>query len=269
MELPFFQVDAFTDRLFRGNPAAVCLLRSWPCDELLQAVARENNLSETAYVRTTEEGLAIRWFTPEVEVDLCGHATLAAAWCLFHRGETSGDVLSFDSRGGPLVVRRDGERLELDFPSRPPVVCYPPTVLYQALGRRPQDVLRAVDYLAVYHSAEEVAQLRPDMRLLQRLDTAGLMVTAPGDGEIDFVSRYFAPRQGIEEDPVTGSAQCTLTPYWANRLNKTELRARQISRRGGELRCRMHGDRVRIAGHAVLFAEGTIHLPDGDEREGA
>lgn len=259
MNVPLHQVDAFTSRVFGGNPAAVCPLPEWIPDATLQAIAAENNLSETAFLVGGEGRYAIRWFTPVNEVDLCGHATLAAAHVVFGADPSRAEV-TFSSRSGDLRVSRDGALYDLDFPARPARAVAAPPALREALGRAPGEVLAAErDYLAVFGSEDEVRALRPDMARLATLDRPGVIVTAAGDG-VDFVSRFFAPRYGIPEDPVTGSAHCTLVPYWAARLGKDELDARQVSERGGELRCRLRGDRVTIAGRAVTYLVGAIEV---------
>lgn len=259
MKITLYQIDAFASRVFAGNPAAVCPLESWPEDSLLQSIARENNLSETAFFVPEGAGYHLRWFTPAAEVDLCGHATLASAFVLFGQLGYSGERIHFRSRSGALSVRRDGELLEMDFPAQPPVPCAAPGDLEVGLGRTPAEVLCAEDYLAVYPSAADVLALEPDMFALKRLGLRGVVVTAPGE-DSDFVSRFFAPKLDIPEDPVTGSAHCMLTPYWSRRLGKRELFARQISQRGGELFCADRGERVSIAGRAVKFMEGTIEV---------
>jgi PhzF family phenazine biosynthesis protein len=278
MRIPIYQVDAFTSQRFHGNPAAVCPLEVWLEDEVLQAIAAENNLSETAFFVRQGKAFALRWFTPTTEVDLCGHATLASAFVLAHcLGETA-DPLVFDSRGGTLKVARQGERLVLDFPCLPPTAEAVPTGVGEALGGAPQEVLMSREsthhgnFLVVYGSAAEVAALAPEMAALEAFGQCGFIATAPGstgstgsseDG-VDFVSRYFAPAFGVPEDPVTGSTHCTLAPYWTDRLGRSpgdRLHARQISRRGGELTVRVQGDRVWIEGDAVLYFSG--HL-DGD-----
>ncbi|MBI5608475.1 MAG: PhzF family phenazine biosynthesis protein [Deltaproteobacteria bacterium] len=264
MSLPIFQVDAFADQVFHGNPAAVCPLPTWLPTATLQAIAAENNLSETAFVVATADGWAIRWFTPATEVDLCGHATLAAAHVLFAQDPTR-HTLVFASQSGPLTVARDGERIVLDFPSRPAVPCDAIEAVAAALGLRPLTLAVARDYLAVFASEDQVRQLQPDMARLAALPEFGLIATAPGR-DCDFVSRYFAPREGVPEDPVTGSAHCTLVPYWARRLGKTVLHARQVSARGGELFCEDRGERVRIAGRAVLYLTGSIAIADAGIR---
>lgn len=259
MELPLFQVDAFTDRLFSGNPAAICPLESWLPDATLQAIAAENNLSETAFFVRNNNRYHLRWFTPGCEVDLCGHATLASAYVLFHELNEPGGSLRFDTKSGELVVRRDADRLAMDFPARSPQPIEPDPRLVTALGGAPTEILAARDYLVRYSTADEVRQLAPDMELLKKIDRFAFIVTAPGV-DCDFVSRFFAPAKGVPEDPVTGSAHCTLIPYWAGQLKTNTLHARQIGRRGGELFCKLMGDRVEIAGHAKLFLRGRISL---------
>jgi predicted PhzF superfamily epimerase YddE/YHI9 len=259
MRLPIFQVDAFTDRLFRGNPAAVCPLERWLPDATLQAIAAENNLAETAFFVRDGGDYALRWFTPTVEVDLCGHATLAAAFVIFRSLEPAAAAVRFrTSKAGSLVVRRDGERLVLDFPARPAAPTAAPPGLVAALGAAPSELLCARDHLAVFDRATDVAALAPDFGALAKVDCWAVIVTAPGTDGVDFVSRFFAPAQGVPEDPVTGSAHCTLVPYWAQRLGKNRLEARQISPRGGALSCTHAGDRVSLAGYAVLYLEGQI-----------
>jgi predicted PhzF superfamily epimerase YddE/YHI9 len=277
MQAPYWQVDAFTDQLFAGNPAGVVLLEEWIPESTMGAVATENSLSETAFLVGMEGGegeddaaasgtrapsgrFEIRWFTPTAEVDLCGHATLAAAFVLFHEGLVPGTRVVFESRSGELPVLRDGDWLWMDFPSRPAVPCDPPVGLVEGLGREPEECRAADrDYLAVFGSSEEVRDLRPDPGVLESLDRPGVIATAPGL-EADFVSRFFAPALGVPEDPVTGSAHCTLAPYWAERLGRTELRGRQISRRGGEVACEHRGERVLIGGKAVLYLAGAATL---------
>ena len=260
MKIPCFHVDAFASETFRGNPAAVCLLDAWLIDATLQSIAAENNLSETAFVVPRGGEFELRWFSPAMEVDLCGHATLAAAAVLFAERHFAGDTIRFHSRSGPLTVSRAGEVFTLDFPARPPEACEPPEALLRGLGRRPSHIFKSRDYLAVFATAAEVRALAPDFAALKTLDCLGVIATAPGGGDCDFVSRFFAPAAGIDEDPVTGSAHCTLVPYWSQRLGKTKLFARQVSARGGELFCEAAGDRVRIGGKAVLYLRGEIVL---------
>lgn len=260
MQLPLYQVDAFADAPFTGNPAAVVPLEQWLDDDLMQAIALENNLSETAFFVPEGDGFRIRWFTPGAEVDLCGHATLATAWVLFNEQGYAGDSICFHSRSGELSVTRDGELLTLDFPSQPPVPVGRVALLVQGLGRAPAELLAAEDYLAVFERAEHVAALRPDFGLLAGLDRRGVIVTAPAD-DCDFVVRFFAPGVAVPEDPVTGSAFTQLGPYWKNRLGRSPLRARQISARGGEVICEPRGDRVLISGRAAAYMTGVITLP--------
>jgi len=257
MELPIYQVDAFASRAFAGNPAAVCPLERWLPDELLQNIGLENNLSETAFFVREGDAYHLRWFTPTREVDLCGHATLASAHVLFHELGHEGDVVRFQSRSGPLSVGRDGERLVLDFPARPGEACEAPEEIVSALGATPVEFLRAPYWLAIFEDEAAVRALEPNFRALKGL--GNLIASAPGS-DVDFVSRFFAPESGVDEDPVTGSAHCTSGPYWAERLGKTTLRARQISQRTGEVECEVQGERVLIGGHATLYMRGTIYV---------
>jgi predicted PhzF superfamily epimerase YddE/YHI9 len=259
MKIEFFHVDAFTEKPFSGNPAGVCLLDQWISDELMQHIAFENGLSETAFIVPEAAYYRIRWFTPEVEVDLCGHATLALAHVLFHHKGRTSPIITFRSNTDSLIVEKVGHKLVLDFPSRPPVSCKTPSILKQALGYDPVEVLCSRDYLVVYPTEEIVRNLKPDMVLLSQIDKFGVIVTAPGN-EGDFVSRFFCPGEGIPEDPVTGSAHCTLIPYWSKRLSKSVMVAQQVSLRGGRLFCEDAGDRVKIGGHAVTFLQGYIEI---------
>lgn len=260
MDLRLYQVDAFTDRLFGGNPAAVCPLDSWLPDDLMQQIAAENNLAETAFYVKAGAGFHIRWFTPTVEVDLCGHATLASAYVAFHFGGVAGDVVEFASKSGPLRVKREADLLVLDFPADPVVPVAAPQLLVDALGREPVETYRGkTDYLVVFDAQAHVANLQPKLGDLAMVPARGIIVTAPGR-DVDFVSRFFAPQVGVPEDPVTGSAHTTLTPYWSARLGKRELTAMQLSKRQGTLWCRHAGDRVEIAGRAVLYLKGTITI---------
>ena len=260
MQIPYFHVDAFTSGIFGGNPAGVCRLERWLPDEVLQRIARENNLSETAfYVRKEDGGYDLRWFTPETEVDLCGHATLATAHVLWkHSGEVL-ETLAFATKSGPLTVKREGERLALDFPARPAQPAKMPADAAQAFSAEPLSCSKARDYLFEFRDEDEVRQLKPDFARLMGWEGLGVIVTAPGR-EVDFVSRFFAPKAGLNEDPVTGSSHCTLIPFWAERLGKNVLQARQVSARGGELFCEMLGDRVKIAGQAVTYLRGVIEV---------
>jgi predicted PhzF superfamily epimerase YddE/YHI9 len=265
MRLPLYQVDAFTDQVFRGNPAAVCPLETWLPDATMQAIAAENNLAETAFfVQNGPARYHLRWFTPEVEVDLCGHATLASAAVLYEKlGQTAPGV-TFDTRSGVLVVLREDDSYTLDLPARRARPLPPDRHVAVALGGEPAELWLARDCMAVYSTEAEVLALTPDMSKLKALGVFGLIATAPADPDrspgTDFVSRFFAPAAGIAEDPVTGSAHCTLVPYWADRLAKTTLDARQVSRRGGAMRCVIDGDRVRLTGRTVCYLEGTITI---------
>jgi predicted PhzF superfamily epimerase YddE/YHI9 len=259
MRLPIYQVDAFTDSLFGGNPAAVCPLEAWLPDAAMQAIAAENNLSETAFFVRDGGDYALRWFTPTVEVDLCGHATLAAGHVVFHYLEPQRKTVSFHTlKAGTLIVTRRADMLVMDFPARPASPAPPPPGLFAALGGAPREVLRARDHLIVYDTAAEIVALNPDLAALAKVDCWAAIVTAPGESGVDFVSRFFAPAQGVPEDPVTGSAHCTLVPYWAKRLGKMQLEARQLSRRGGALYCALQDDRVNIGGRAVVYLDGQI-----------
>jgi PhzF family phenazine biosynthesis protein len=261
MILPCYHVDAFARAVFQGNPAAVCPLEAWLPDATLQSIAAENNLSETAFLVARGRDYDLRWFTPTIEVDLCGHATLAAAFVLFTERGVNTNSIRFHSRSGLLTVVREADVITLDFPARPAASCAVPEALVRGLGRQPLEVLRARDYLAVFAKAAEVQALKPDFALLQTLDCLGVIATAPGE-DCDFVSRFFAPAAGINEDPVTGSAHCTLIPYWSQRLGRPTLLARQVSARGGELVCRDGGERVFIGGRATLYLRGEIQVPD-------
>ncbi len=260
MKIPVFHVDAFTRERFRGNPAAVCFLKTWLDDQTLLNIAAENNLSETAFLVPVSPGrYGLRWFTPTLEMDLCGHATLASAFVLFNHYDRQLRTLNFETASGVLAVEKSDELLAMDFPARQATPVEPPPGLLKALGDAPVAVLQSRDLMAVFEAESVIAKMTPDIEKIERLDAFAVIVTAPGR-EVDFVSRFFAPKAGAPEDPVTGSAHCTLIPYWAERLGKKELHARQLSDRGGELFCRHLGERVRIAGHAVLFAHGEIHM---------
>ena len=254
-----YQVDAFASKVFEGNPAAVCPLDAWLEDSMLQSIAAENNLSETAFLVPAERGYHLRWFTPLAEVKLCGHATLATAYVLFDLHGHEEDEIRFETLSGELLARRDGERFVLDFPACPPAPCQTPAALLEGLGKVPVEVLAADDYVAVYENEDDIRALAPDLAKLATLDRRGVCVTAPGR-EVDFVSRFFAPKVGIPEDPVTGSAHCTLAPYWQTKLGKDSFAARQLSRRGGSLTCEVAGDRVRLGGGVVAFMEAEIFI---------
>ena len=259
MKLPIYQIDAFTTKAFGGNPAAVCPLTAWIPDALMQSIAAENNLAETAFFVPQGDGYDIRWFTPLAEVKLCGHATLASAYVVFERLAHGGEKITFHSKSGPLFVTKSDGRIALDFPANPPRPCAPPPGLVESLGKAPTEVRRADVYFAVYGTEAEVRSLSPDMAGIEKLDEHAVIATAPGT-DVDFVSRFFAPQVGIPEDPATGSAHCKLVPYWAERLGKTVLRARQVSARVGELWCELRGDRVIMSGHAAPYLEGTIDV---------
>lgn len=261
MSLPIFHVNAFSDKPFRGNPAAVCPLATWLDDGWLLAVAAENNLSETAYFVPEGDHYRLRWFTPKCEVNLCGHATLATALVLLTILEPQRDLVRFATRSGMLMVQREGDALSMDFPALPPWTCAkPPAELGNGLGRSasPVSVLQIKDnYFVVYESEEEVRRVAPNFALLEGLHPAGVAITAPGT-QADFVSRYFAPSYGIPEDHVTGSTHCSLVPYWSQRLGKASLHAQQVSERGGELWCKLAGDRVTLKGKAALTLQGSL-----------
>jgi PhzF family phenazine biosynthesis protein len=254
-----FQIDAFTDTLFKGNPAAVCPLEAWLDDPTLQAIAAENNVSETAFFVKRADHYELRWFTPKTEVDLCGHATLASAHVIFNFLDPKAEAVRFHTKSGELTVQRQGDLLAMEFPSRPGTPCEVPESLIEALGVAPKECVLARDYLAVFESEESVNSVAPNMDKLAALDCLGVIVSAPGTRS-DFVSRFFAPKVGVPEDPVTGSAHCTLIPYWAAKLNKRKLHALQLSERGGELFCELLEDKVKIAGRAVTYLEGNINL---------
>jgi PhzF family phenazine biosynthesis protein len=259
MKIPFYHIDAFTNQPFRGNPAGVCLLEEWLPEDMLQRIAFENNLSETAFVVTRKNFFDLRWFTPTIEVDLCGHGTLAASFVIFKYLDFPEQIIQFHSKSGVLTVERKGELIILDFPARPPTLCDLPEALVKGLGRDPLKVMCSRDYFAVFESEEEILNLKPNMEKLSQLDCLGIIVTSPGT-KTDFVSRFFAPKAGIPEDPVTGSAHSTLIPYWAEQLGKKKLTALQLSSRGGELFCEETGDRVKIGGKAVTYLTGEIEL---------
>lgn len=257
MKLRQYQVDAFTDKVFGGNPAAVVPLSSWLDDSLLQAIAEENKLSETAFFVSSEKGFQLRWFTPLKEVDLCGHATLATAHVIFEILGYSKQVITFETHSGDLLVEKKGKQLEMNFPARPPAPHEFSETLAKALGQRPIEILAADDYLAVFDSEATVRAITPNQALLGELDLRGIIVTAPGT-DVDFVSRFFAPKLGVSEDPVCGSAHCELAPYWAKKLGKNILTAKQVSRRGGNITCEVKTHRVFLSGCAVTFMEADI-----------
>jgi len=259
MNLTIYQIDAFTKEVFKGNPAAICPLEDWLEAELMQKIALENNLSETAFFVEKDDSYELRWFTPTFEMDLCGHATLASAFVIYDVLGSTEKVLKFQTKSGLLTVEKQDDLLVLDFPSRPAEKCEMPNGLVEAIGGTPSETLKSRDYLLVYESEDEIHQLNPNFAELLKIDAHAVIVTAKGDSS-DFVSRFFAPEVGVFEDPVTGSAHCTLIPYWAEKLGKMELFARQISARGGELFCELKGERVKIGGHATLYLKGEVYV---------
>jgi len=259
MKIPYYHIDAFASAHFCGNPAGVCVLQDWLPDEALQKIACENNLSETAFVVARENLFELRWFTPVREVSLCGHATLASAFVIFECQGYAEPAIHFQSKGGVLTVERIEDMLVLDFPARSTEPCAAPDALVQGLGKTPLEVRRAKSYMAIFARQEDIVGIKPDMPWLSQLDGSGVIVTAPGD-KVDFVSRFFAPKLGIPEDPVTGSSHCSLIPYWAGRLSKKKLMALQLSARGGELFCEYVGERVKIGGKAIAYLTGEIEL---------
>lgn len=260
MKLDIYQVDAFTEKIFAGNPAAICPLDEWISAESMQKIALENNLSETGFFVKNGDVYEIRWFTPTFEIDLCGHATLASAFVIFEVLKAEHSLVKFHShKSGELSVEKNGDVLTLDFPSRPVSGADAPEGLIKAIGKSPKEILKARDYFLVYENEQEVADIKPDFTELLKIDAHGFIVTAKGE-TADFVSRFFAPEVGVFEDPVTGSAHCNLIPYWAEKLGKNKLFARQISERGGELFCELRGDRVKIGGRAALYLKGEIYI---------
>jgi PhzF family phenazine biosynthesis protein len=259
VEITLYQIDAFATKPFEGNPAAVCPLDAWLHDEVMQSIAEENNLSETAFFVPNGNGYHIRWFTPASEVDLCGHATLAAAYVLFNILGYNKNKIEFDSESGMLAVANDNEFLILDFPAQPPVSCDIPEEIVKAFGIAPIECLRSKDYVVVFERELDVESANPDFGELKKLDLRGVIITSKSK-KYDFVVRFFAPKYGINEDPVTGSAYTQLMPYWSERLGSTKLHAKQVSSRGGELFCELQENRVNIAGKAVKYLEGKIEI---------
>jgi PhzF family phenazine biosynthesis protein len=259
LKIPLYQIDAFTNNVFSGNPAAVCPLEQWLADDLLQSIAAENNLSETAFFVKLDNSFEIRWFTPTMEVNLCGHATLASAYVISRYIEYSNNIIHFHSKSGPLYVEVQDTLFKMNFPTNVPSPSYASKELIAGLGKIPSEVLSSMDYIAVFDLEDDIRNLKPDLEILKRLDHSGVIVTAKGD-KADFVSRYFAPKEGIAEDPVTGSAHCSLIPFWSKRLSKNKLYAHQVSPRGGELFCEHIGNRVMIAGRAKIYLKGEIYL---------
>lgn len=254
-----YQVDAFTDRVFSGNPAAICPLETWPEDELMQKIAAENNLAETAFYVKKDDSYELRWFTPKVEVDLCGHATLATAYVLFHHEDFPGKTIRFFSpRSGELLVTKEGDFLAMNFPTDPVTPVELTKEMTECFNHTPSYAFKGkTDYMFVFDNESQIQDLQPVLYKIARLNARGVIATAKGDAT-DFVSRFFGPAVGIDEDPVTGSAHTTLIPYWAEQLNKTEMDAMQLSSRTGFIKCRMLGERVEISGQAKLYLEGRI-----------
>lgn len=259
MELTLYQIDAFANKPFEGNPAAICPLDEWLPDDVLQAIAMENNLSETAYFVPTESGFHLRWFAPLAEVDMCGHATLATAYVLFNILGYDKPEIRFETRSGVLTVTRTDEWLEMDFPAQVPEECEIPELITKAFGARPLKCLKAMDYIVVFADEAIVYSSQPNMMLLGELDLRGVAITSQSR-DYDFITRFFGPKVGINEDPVTGSAFTQLVPYWSNILGKTDLFTKQVSARGGEAKCTLLGNRVRISGKAAKYMVGTIDI---------
>ena len=256
---PIYKVDAFTDKLFGGNPAAVCPLENWLADDVMQKLAAENNLSETAFFVKENDVYHIRWFTPEYEIDLCGHATLGSAYVIFNHLNHDSDTINFTCKSGKLVVKKKEDLFELNFPSRMPVDCEAPDALLKGINIKPNKILKSRDYFLVYNDEKLIEQIVPDFNYLNQLDVVGVIVTAPGK-EVDFVSRFFVPNSVIGEDPATGSAHCNLIPYWAKELNKNSLTATQVSPRRAQFICENKDDRVLMAGNVVLYLKGEYYL---------
>ncbi|WP_223701187.1 PhzF family phenazine biosynthesis protein [Sutcliffiella deserti] len=259
MKLPIYQIDAFTNELFKGNPAAVCPLEEWIPVDLMQKIAAENNLPETAFFVKAGDEYELKWFTPVEEMDLCGHATLAAAYVISNYTDETSNTLRFQTASGPLEVSKDGSLYTLLFPSRRGIRCEAPEELIKGLGKQPMEVYKARDYMAIFETEQDILDLDLNMDMLKKLDGFGIIATAKGK-KADFVSRFFAPKAGIEEDPVTGSAHCTLVPYWKSVLNKNDMVALQLSARGGKLHCTDLGDMVKMSGEAVTYLEGQINV---------
>jgi len=259
MELTLYQIDAFANKPFEGNPAAICPLDEWLSDELMQSIATENNLSETAYFVKNNNGYHIRWFTPAHEVNLCGHATLASAYVIFNILESKEQEITFESKSGLLTVKKNNNWLQMDFPSQPPVRCEIPQQILEAFDETPVECLKSEDFIVVFENEETILNSKPKLSLLSELDLRGVAITSKSK-KYDFVTRFFAPKYGINEDPVTGSAFTQLIPYWSNLLNKKSLNAKQVSNRGGEVECIHSGERVTISGKAVKYMVGTIEI---------
>ncbi len=259
MELTIYQIDAFAEKVFEGNPAAICPLKEWLPDELMQKIAIENNLSETAYFIPTDRGFDIRWFTPAHEVKLCGHATLASAYVIFNILNYKKNKITFSSKSGSLTVIKNDGWLEMDFPSQEPEICTVPKQIIEAFEFEPVECLKSEDYIVVFNNEKQILSAKPNLSLLSELNLRGVSITAKGN-EYDFVTRFFAPKYGINEDPVTGSAFTQLIPYWSKKLNKKAMSAKQVSVRGGEVNCVYLNDRVSISGKAVKYMVGKVEL---------
>ncbi len=259
MKIPMYQVDAFAGEIFKGNPAAICILEEWINDKLMQDIAMENNLSETAFCIVKEDICELRWFTPEEEIDLCGHATLATAFIIFEILNYQSNKIKFITKSGILSVEQNGDELTMEFPSREGRKRQVTEQLIKALGKEPKEVYESRDLMAVYDNEEDIKDLKPNMEELKLIDAFGIIVTSKGN-DADFVSRYFAPSCGVFEDPVTGSAHCTLVPYWSKILGKKKLVAQQLSQRGGILKCEDTLEKIKISGRAKLFFKGEIYL---------
>ncbi len=259
MKLPIYQIDAFAEKTFQGNPAAVCPLKEWLPDEVMQSIAEENNLSETVFFLSTEKGFHLRWFTPVTEVDLCGHATLAAAYVLFDCLGYPHETIMFESRSGLLNVTKKEEWLVMELPISSPVPCDTPQEIETAFTIKPIECLRADDYIVVFKSEADVLAAKPDPEYLKKLSLRGVIITSKSN-QYDFVARFFAPKYGIIEDPVTGSAYTQLAPYWLSKLGKSKFRVKQISKRGGELRCEVINQSIHIYGKAIKYLQGEIEL---------
>jgi PhzF family phenazine biosynthesis protein len=259
MELTLYQIDAFASKPFEGNPAAVCPLDEWLPDKIMQSIAQENNLSETAFFIPTGDGFHIRWFTPTCEVDLCGHATLAAAYVLFNILGHKSDKIKFNSKSGMLAVTKDDERLVMDFPAQPPVLCDIPKEIVEAFDVAPIECLKSEDFIVVFKNEIDIESANPDFEQLKKLDLRGVIITAKSS-RYDFIARFFAPKYGVPEDPVTGSAYTQLAPYWASKIGPKRFSVKQVSSRGGELSCEIVDDRVLISGKAIKYLEGKIKI---------
>ena len=259
MKLSLYQIDAFANKVFEGNPAAVIPLEDWLPAKTMQLIASENNLSETAFFCPSDNNYEIRWFTPNGEIELCGHATLASAYVLFNILNYKTEQIEFNSLSGSLIVKKINDLFRLDFPSQKPIKCKMPRLLTEGLGRESNNCYKNEDYLVIFETEDEIANINPDFNKLKMLDSRGVIITAPGLN-YDFVSRAFFPKYGVLEDPVTGSAHTKLIPYWAEKFGRSKLIAKQVSKRGGELFCENHKNRVYISGHAKLYMKGEIEI---------